>query len=94
MDDKIVDEEINKCLLAISVRAIFAIRNVSENREWRYRQRSNGLTHVSVASRLRRTAFFDELYNFHSEIVRMLGCIEHIEYLQALRDRNLSNHLQ
>jgi len=54
MDDKIVDEEINKCLLTIS----------------------------------------DELYNFHSEIVRMLGCIEYIEYLLALRDRNLSNHLQ
>ena len=39
------------------VRESFAIRYVSETFEWRYRQRSNGLAHVSVTSRLRRTAF-------------------------------------
>ena len=38
-------------------RESFAIENVSETFEWRNRQRSNGLAHVSVTSRLRRTAF-------------------------------------
>ena len=32
------------------------MRQISEISEWRMRQRSHGLTHVSVASRWRRTA--------------------------------------
>ena len=39
------------------VRECFAIRNVSETFEWRIRQRSHRLAHVSVTSRWRRTAF-------------------------------------
>lgn len=34
-----------------------------------------------------------ELYNFHDEIVRLLSCVEYIEHLQRLRDKNAENNL-
>ncbi len=36
----------------------------------------------------------DGLYNFHDEIVSLLNCINYIERLQMLRDKNTENNLQ
>ena len=61
----------------LTVRAIFAIRNVSENWEWRYRQRSNGLTHVSVASSEFADGRRNEVASSDSEQIELAGAVPH-----------------
>jgi len=75
----------------LTVRAIFAIRNVSENWEWRYRQHSaeqnspvncfvrgeNVLTHVSVASSEFADGRRNEVASPDSEQIELAGAVPH-----------------
>ena len=36
----------------------------------------------------------DGLYDFHDQVVNLLNCINYIEHLQRLRDKNAENNLQ
>ena len=74
----------------LSVRESFAIRNVSETSEWRYRQRSNGLAHVSVASSEFADGRRNEVASPDSEQIELAGAVPHRRNsvsLEQIQDR-------